>query len=249
MPKVTDSVDVLRQGWNDAASSLAPDVAGLREALDEGLSGAERSGALNEQTLLAAIDEAMRRTGDAVSPEAGPALVRRLQRSVYEYLLSLDAVLPEESSSWADRPAHQEGAVLIGAEEVAALRGAEHHVPEAQAPALDTPALAPTPIEPDYGAPAELERAAPAEPEVAAGHEVAPEVEPQGPVAEEQTPLAAALQAAEEEAAELAPPEASTPTEPPEAVTPAEPETPGGTSPRRFAIFGRSSRQQVGYRV
>jgi hypothetical protein len=103
VPKVTENVDVLRQGWVDAASSLAPHVEGLREALEEGLTNAQHADSLDEQTLLGAIDGAMQRTGSALAPDVGQTLVRRLQRNVYEYLLSLDAALPQEEAFWPER--------------------------------------------------------------------------------------------------------------------------------------------------
>lgn len=266
VPKVTENVDVLRQGWVDAASSLAPHVEGLREALEEGLTNAQHADSLDEQTLLGAIDGAMQRTGSALAPDVGQTLVRRLQRNVYEYLLSLDAALPQEEAFWPERQ-HDEGTVLYGAEEVAALRGAE--LPPPAEPYEVPPVVADVPA-PETAEPLQMEEATqpeqagqdepppvPApEPSVEAGH--APEAQPFH-IIETNAPawqdmLAAAGKAPTDAASGTAvqapipvepeaSPEPEEVPEPPEPVEPAAAAPAGATAdkaPRRFAIFGRS---------
>ena len=231
VPKVSDSVDVLRQGWVDAATTLVPEVESVRVMLEKGLRSAEKNGALTEQTLLQAIDDALDHGGDEIPPEARQALVLRLRRTVYEYLLSLDAAKPEEAATWADETSrHDEGAVLIGAEEVAALR-------------VDTLGARPT----------ESEAAVAAEPTVDAPPEAAVEAAPEedlraaaDPVAEvEALPEAAATVDGEPVEGEA---EAQVP-ETPAAHAADEPEDtepqPGDTGKRRFAIFGRSSKSRA----
>jgi hypothetical protein len=159
VPPATENVDALRQGWIDAVNALAPEVPSVRDLLAQGLDDAERNHELSEETLLASIDAAMREGGSQIPQETGQALVRRLQRSVYEYLLSLDAAMPAEGSRWAgDERDHAEGAVLIGAEEVAALRAepvaavpaaeaAEAPPEQRDAPEVATPLSQPEPEE------------------------------------------------------------------------------------------------------
>jgi hypothetical protein len=231
VPQATENVDALRQGWFDAVTTLAPDVASVREQLDAGLSSAEREQQLNESTLLAVIDDAMREGGSELTQETGQALVRRLQRGVYEYLLSLDAAKPDEMALWpGESPVHGEGAMLIGAEEVAALRS--------------EPAAGPPPAEVAPEPTAEVEEAAPAE-------EHAPSDTYEPPAAE-----AADAEAADQEAAARSEPApvADAADQPlPDAGAEPEPEGTGEGAPgvdeaapadkpqRRFAIFGRTS--------
>lgn len=223
MPKVTENVGVLRQGWLDAASSLAPGVEVLRQSLDEVLQKTERDHSLNEQSLLGAIDEAMLKAGAELPQDVGQTLVRRLQRSVYEYLLSLDAILPEEAAHWPSETVHAEDAVLIGAEEVAALRSI-HAEPPPKLAAV-TPEAAPREaVEPEAAAPEAVA------PEAVAPEAAAPELEVAAPPAE-----AGADEAAPAELAQQ--PEAgSTDAEPAADMTDTDP----AEKSRRFAIFGRS---------
>jgi hypothetical protein len=128
MTMTTTNVEILRQGWLDAASALAPGLDTLPELLERGLEAAVVDERLDEQSLLKVVSEVSADSADSLPAEELYFLTRRLQRAVYEYLLSLDA-LPEP-------PPRRDGAngqgahdtTLIGAEEVAAL-GRHAHVP------------------------------------------------------------------------------------------------------------------------
>jgi hypothetical protein len=129
MTMTTTNVEILRQGWLDAASALAPGLDTLPEFLEHGLEAAVIDERLDEQSLLRVVTEVTTAAADSLPAEELYFLTRRLQRAVYEYLLSLDA-LPEP-------PARRDGSngngtgtqdsTLIGAEEVAAL-GRNGHV-------------------------------------------------------------------------------------------------------------------------
>jgi hypothetical protein len=127
MTMTTTNVEILRQGWLDAASALAPGLDTLPEALERSLEAAVVDERLDEQSLLKMVGEVTTDAADSLPTDELYFLTRRLQRAVYEYLLSLDA-LPEP-------PPRRDGAnghaahdtTLIGAEEVAAL-GRHAHV-------------------------------------------------------------------------------------------------------------------------
>src|SRR6202166_3085452 len=146
MTMTTTNVEILRQGWLDAASALAPGLDTLPEALERSLEAAVVDERLDEQSLLKMVGEVTADAADSLPTDELYFLTRRLQRAVYEYLLSLDA-LPEP-------PPRRDGAnghaahdtTLIGAEEIAAL-GRHAHVktpPEVTtADSLDTGSTAP----------------------------------------------------------------------------------------------------------
>jgi hypothetical protein len=116
-----ETVDVLRHGWQDAASTLAADVPEVAELLQARLEMAVATERLDERHLLDTIQEVESVTSRAGSP-SGQALARRLRRTVYEYLLALDAARPlETAKAPVDQPATAEGGPMVGAEEVAAL--------------------------------------------------------------------------------------------------------------------------------
>jgi len=215
--KVTDNLELLRQSWLEAAAMLAPYVPTVSEVLTERLAAAGAEEHLDESTLLRAVADAASAAEPALSPEAAAGLARRLERNVYEYLLSLDAYRPQEEKVWpAEAPAPVgEGTVLIGAEEVAALRGEQPAAAEEAAAQPETPA----------------EAVAPAEP-VAPAEAVAPP-EPAQPEAVVVEPPAAA--------GAVESPEPSTADEAEDAD--AVPETPAQKKERRrLRIFGRRKR-------
>src|SRR5438132_3294084 len=118
------NVEILRRGWNDAVLALAPDVDELPAMLGARLDLAVQRDQLDEQALLDVVNEVAAFAATLLPPAPASNLARRLQRAVYEYLLSLDALTPEETSPPSAAP-HAPAAApgLIGAEEVAALAG------------------------------------------------------------------------------------------------------------------------------
>ncbi len=90
---VNESADVLRHGWYDAAATLAADIPEVAELLQARLEIAITSHSLDERHLLDTIEEVEAISSRAGSP-ASEALALRLRRTVYEYLLALDAVVP-----------------------------------------------------------------------------------------------------------------------------------------------------------
>jgi hypothetical protein len=116
-----EAVDVLRHGWQDAASTLAADVPEVAELLQARLEMAIATERLDERHLLDTIQEVESVTSRAGSA-SGQALARRLRRTVYEYLLALDAARPLETvKAPVDQPSWVPGSPMVGAEEVAAL--------------------------------------------------------------------------------------------------------------------------------
>jgi hypothetical protein len=144
-----EAVDVLRHGWQDAATSLAADVPQVADLLEQRLQDAVASAQLDERHLLDTIQEVEAATARA-GGGSSQALARRLRRTVYEYLLALDAARPlEVIPAVIDRPQETDGSPLVGAEEVAALGHASR----------------PSVLDPD-GADDEADDSAPPEPEV-----------------------------------------------------------------------------------
>jgi hypothetical protein len=121
MTMTTTNVEILRQGWLDAASALAPGLETLPEFLENGLDAAVVDERLDEQSLLRVVTDVTSAAADSLPAEELYFLTRRLQRAVYEYLLSLDA-LPEPPHRRDGSNGHAPSdTTLIGAEEVAAL--------------------------------------------------------------------------------------------------------------------------------
>jgi hypothetical protein len=121
MTMTTTNVEILRQGWLDAASALAPGLETLPDFLENGLDAAVVDERLDEQSLLRVVTDVTSAAADSLPAEELYFLTRRLQRAVYEYLLSLDA-LPEPPQRREGSNGHAPAdTTLIGAEEVAAL--------------------------------------------------------------------------------------------------------------------------------
>jgi hypothetical protein len=157
MTMTTTNVEILRQGWLDAASALAPGLETLPESLESGLDAAVVDERLDEQSLLRVVTEVTSTAADSLPADELYYLSRRLQRAVYEYLLSLDA-LPESPLRRDGGNGHGTAdATLIGAEEVAAL-GRNGAVKTKAQPTqeVETPFLEHTP-EPDTDPEAEFE--------------------------------------------------------------------------------------------
>ncbi len=121
MIATNEAVDILRHGWQDAATTLADDVPEVAELLEARLEMAVATQRLTEGHLLDTIQEVESVTSRAGSP-SGQALARRLRRTVYEYLLALDAARPlETAKASVEQPAMPTDSPMVGAEEVAAL--------------------------------------------------------------------------------------------------------------------------------
>ena len=101
---MNDAVDVLRHGWQDAAGIFAPDSPEIAELLQARLEMAVANRSLDENHLLGAIDDVESMAASTGSP-SGQALARRLRRTVYEYLLALDAAPPPVLATPAPTPA------------------------------------------------------------------------------------------------------------------------------------------------
>ncbi len=244
------NIEGLRQGWEDAVSALAPDVAELPELLDLRLREAVPQGPLDEQSLLRIVEEAWRLAGRTLSPADAATLARRMQQTVYEFLLSLDAVVEPRVDIAVDGPpsGFTRNSLLIGAEEVADLQTQAPPEPPVVVPLAPPPAPelerepeaepqdAPDPVTPPQP---ELEPEPQPEPEPQAE----PEPEPLPLPAAEITPEAAAAPEAElePEAAAAAEPEQEPAMETPEVPAEAEPEAPPApVVRRRFTLFRRS---------
>jgi hypothetical protein len=156
MTMTTTNVEILRQGWLDAASALAPGLQSLPEYLENGLDAAVVDERLDEQSLLRVVTDVTSAAADSLPAEELYFLTRRLQRAVYEYLLSLDA-LPEPPQRRDGSNGHGSADTsLIGAEEVAALsRNGVVKVKGDPAHALET--IARPVLEPEHGEPVHIE--------------------------------------------------------------------------------------------
>ncbi len=215
MTMTTTNVEILRQGWLDAASALAPGLETLPELLEKGLEAAVMDERLDEQSLLRVVTDVTSAAADSLPAEELYFLTRRLQRAVYEYLLSLDA-LPEPPPRRESSNGHAVADnTLIGAEEVAAL-GRSSTPKTVATPAQPVVEKAPEPVEPA----AETEAAVEAVPESKAAAseakaaEAATEVAPA--FAAEPTAAAEQAVAAEPVVEAIAKPE-------PESASPSEP--------------------------
>jgi hypothetical protein len=143
MTMTTTNVEILRQGWLDAASALAPGLDTLPEFLEHGLEAAVIDERLDEQSLLRVVTEVTSAAADSLPAEELYFLTRRLQRAVYEYLLSLDALPEPPPRRDASNGNGTQDTTLIGAEEVAAL-GRNGHVKTVAEP-VHTPKATPKP--------------------------------------------------------------------------------------------------------
>jgi hypothetical protein len=121
----------LRRAWREGIAALGPDaeLPGLRALLDSRLTSLEQRGALDEPSLLAVAEEAAHLALETGSADLARSLSKRLRRSIYEFLLALDAapVAASPATQMAPlqptRPARW-GQVLIGVEEVEAAQRA-----------------------------------------------------------------------------------------------------------------------------
>jgi len=238
MTMTATNVDALRQGWEDAVSTLAPGVDELPILLETRLAEAVRDRRLDEPALLSVVDEAWRVASKKIAPEESGHLARRMQQAIYEYLLSLDAIVePEEGPVEFEVSGSAGSAILIGAEEVIQLRGEEPAESAlAASPVTETPADAVEAV----AAQAEAAELAAEDPTTGAEAPVAAEVTraPEPPPTPQATSQADAETKAETEMAS----EGDT-----KADAIAEPEAPEESDPelaeppkRRFTLFRRN---------
>ena len=157
------NVDVLHRGWEDAVAEITPNLPEVRATMETRFATAVRDNRLDEQSLLETVREIIAFASRQAGADASRLLSRAMHRVVYEYLLSLDALTPEETDS--GEPAVDveiDRSRLIGAEEVAELASRQPlPVVEEEAPA-PPPEAGPEPeLEPQLEPEPELE----AEPE------------------------------------------------------------------------------------
>lgn len=120
-----DTLGMIRRGWQDGAATVAPQVPGLGDMLEQQLEEAIRLGRLDEATLLSIVDAATQLAANTGAVDVVPALNKRLRRHVYEYLLSLDATPADRPASSGQEPSRLgDASRLIGANEVATLERA-----------------------------------------------------------------------------------------------------------------------------
>jgi hypothetical protein len=134
------SAAALRRAWGDGIAAIGPsaELPGLRSLLDGRLIALEKRGTLDESSLLGVAEEAAHLALETGSAELARTLSKRLRRSIYEFLLALDAApatsVPSAPSAPVapltpmapvepGRPARW-GQVLIGVEEAEAAQRA-----------------------------------------------------------------------------------------------------------------------------
>ena len=115
-------VEALREGWLQAAREVAPRATGLEKLIETRLQKVDWGAVVEEVALLTIVDEAIALAESSGGARVGHTLGKKLRRSVYEYLLSFDAIQNQEEDSYGKPSSTPPAGDLIGAEEVAALR-------------------------------------------------------------------------------------------------------------------------------
>jgi len=90
---------MLRRAWADIAATVAPQLTDLPVLLDARLTDLESAASLNEPSLLAVAEDASQYALEQGAGEVARTLSKRLRRSIYEFLLALDAVNPAEMAN------------------------------------------------------------------------------------------------------------------------------------------------------
>ncbi|MGH7687073.1 MAG: tetratricopeptide repeat protein [Candidatus Dormibacteria bacterium] len=122
MSLAMSNVDVLHRGWEDAVAEITPNLPEVRASMETRFATAVRDNRLDEQSLLETVREIIGFAARQGGADASRLLSRAMQRAVYEYLLSLDALTPEETeAAEAAVDIEIDSSRLIGAEEVAEL--------------------------------------------------------------------------------------------------------------------------------
>ena len=130
---MSESLALLQRGWNDATTTLVPDIPDVADFLRTQLDDAADRGALDEDSLFDIAERAAQLATRLGGEESAPALNKRLRRTVYEYLLALDAVGAEPMPAAETVPIDGRSG-LIGSEEIAALAGAREVAAESTEP-------------------------------------------------------------------------------------------------------------------
>lgn len=85
----------LRASWRAAAASAAFDAPELERYLDQRLDQLDHDSLVSEGALIDVVDEVLEILSQR-APDLGPEVGRRLMRSIYEFLLALDAATSVE---------------------------------------------------------------------------------------------------------------------------------------------------------
>lgn len=118
------NIDLLHRGWEDAVSEITPHLPEVRATMETEYAALLHESRIDEQALLAAVREVATVAARAAGADKARLLSRSMHRSVYEYLLSLDAMTPEETAGDADNGGvATDPSRLIGMEEVAEIEG------------------------------------------------------------------------------------------------------------------------------
>ncbi|GAC1337807.1 MAG: hypothetical protein NVSMB29_02720 [Candidatus Dormibacteria bacterium] len=92
-----EQVAVIRRGWMGTAVTVAPGVTGLTDFMEDRLVELESRGELTENDLLAVVEAAAQMVLASGSADQARDTSRRMRRTVYEFLLALDASSTEET--------------------------------------------------------------------------------------------------------------------------------------------------------
>src|SRR5215469_2085404 len=96
------NIDLLHRGWEDAVSEITPHLPEVRATMETEYAGLQHENRIDEQALLAAVREVATVASRAAGADRARLLSRAMHRSLYEYLLSLDALTQEETAENAE---------------------------------------------------------------------------------------------------------------------------------------------------
>lgn len=163
------NIDLLHRGWEDAVSEITAHLPEVRATMETEYAALLHESRIDEQALLAAVREVAAVAAKAAGADKARLLSRSMHRSVYEYLLSLDALTPEETAGETlDGGVAPDPSRLIGMEEVAEIEGRQAAIrAEEEAAAAAIAAAAELAAEREAAEKAEAERAAAEEREAA----------------------------------------------------------------------------------
>src|SRR5437868_5780051 len=101
---------LLRRSWRNAANSIAPELTTLPDFLEDSLISAEGQGLLTEVVLENILREASKLIDEALPRQTARTLEKQWRRTLYEYLLALDA-LNDERNEVEDTPLEATGLI------------------------------------------------------------------------------------------------------------------------------------------